>query len=254
MKGVRIHLSRNNILKPSTAIILAGGLGTRLRAAVSDRPKVLAPAAGRPFLDYVLAYLAGQGIRQVILSAGYLADQVRSFAGSGKRWGLAVQYAVEETPLGTGGALRLAARGLAEPFFALNGDTLFVVDLQSLWKTHTAAGAAATIALLPVEAGRERGCVALDSGGKILAFDEKPAGAGQAVVNGGVYVLEPNALETVPEGQPVSIERELFPRLSAQGRLFGQVQHGYFADIGTPQSLAAFEADVLAGRVKEVRL
>jgi NDP-sugar pyrophosphorylase family protein len=239
-----------DIQKPSTAIVLAGGLGTRLRAAVSDRPKVLAPAAGRPFLDYGLAYLAGQGLERVILSVGYLADQVKTFAGDGRRWGLEIRYSIEDMPLGTGGALRLAARGLAGPFFALNGDTLFLVDLGKLWEIHNAARAVATIALLQVAEGRARGCVALGEGGQILAFDEKPPAAGPALVNGGVYVLEPEALRDSEGARPLSIEREIFPPLAAQGRLYGQVQTAYFADIGTPQSLAAFEADVLSGKFK----
>jgi NDP-sugar pyrophosphorylase family protein len=237
---------------PTTAIVLAGGLGTRLRGAVGDRPKVLAPAAGRPFLDYVLAYLAGQGIKKAILSLGYLAEQVMSFAAGGKRWGLAIDYSVESTPLGTGGALRLAARGLQTPFYALNGDTLYLANLESLWGAHPRAQAAATIALLTLAEGRERGCVALDVSGKILSFAEKPAGGGLAagaLVNGGVYLLEPTALAGIPEGRPVSIEREVFPPLAAAGRLYGQVQRAYFADIGTPHSLAAFEADVASGKV-----
>lgn len=238
------------LAKPVTAIVLAGGLGTRLRRAVGDRPKVLAPAAGRPFLDYVLAYLAGQGIEKVILSLGYLADQVLAFAADGRRWGLEIGYSIEDSPLGTGGALRLAARGLQTPFFALNGDTLFLVDLETLWRAHRAAQATATIALLPVDEGGERGCVVVDSSGKILSFSEKPAGGGPALVNGGVYLLEPTALAEIPEGRPVSIEREIFPRLAAAGCLFGQVLPAYFADIGTPRSLAAFEADVAAGIVQ----
>ena len=234
------------------AIILAGGLGTRLRAAVNDRPKVLAPVAGNPFLEYVLTFLSSQGIRRVILSIGYLGEQVKEFAGNGQRWDLDLSYSEEHTPLGTGGALRLASQGLDEPFFALNGDTLFLVDLARLYNAHRDWGALATIALLPVEESHERGCVVLDMSGKILSFDEKPVHAGPALVNGGVYVLEPEALDSVPDGQRVSIERQVFPRLASEGRLYGQVQHSYFSDIGTPENLAAFERDVLAKRLPQI--
>ncbi len=209
----------NCILKPSTAIVLAGGLGTRLRAAVSDQPKVLAPAAGRPFLDYVLAYLSAQGVSQVVLSLGYLAQQVKEFAGDGRRWGMEIRYSLEKTPLGTGGALRLAARGLASPFFALNGDTLFTADMEALWKTHAAVHATATIALLPVKEGKARGCVTLAENRQILSFDEKPTRTGPTLVNGGVYVLDAAALDSIPDGRPASIEREVFPRLAAEGRV-----------------------------------
>ncbi len=240
---------RENLKKPSTAIVLAGGLGTRLKAAVSDRPKVLAPAGGRPFLDYVLSYLASQGMFHAILSVGYLGEQVKAFAGDGRSWGLEIRYSEEQAPLGTGGALRLASQGLEEPFFALNGDTLFTANLGELWAAHRSRPASATLALLEVEQGWQRGCVILANDGKIATFDEKPEGAGPALVNGGIYLLEPQALAAIVPGQPGSIEREVFPQLVAQGRLYGQAQAAYFADIGTPESLAEFERDVLAHRL-----
>jgi NDP-sugar pyrophosphorylase family protein len=239
-------------MKPSMALVLAGGLGTRLRAVLADRPKSLAPAAGKPFLHFVLAYLAGQGVQRATLCVGYLADQVRAYARDGQDWGLEVSYSLEQAALGTGGALRQASAGLSEAFFALNGDTLFCVDLAALWEQHRKVGGMATVALLRVADGSARGCVRLAADGHILAFDEKPAQAQgaprPALVNGGVYVLEPQALADIPPGQVASIERELFPRLADQKVLAGQEQPAYFADIGTPESLAAFERDVQTGR------
>jgi len=244
---------------PSVALVLAGGLGTRLRAVLADRPKSLAPAAGKPFLHYVLDYLHQQGLRRVILCVGYLAGQVRDFTGDGQHWGLEVTYSLEQAALGTGGALRQASAGLDEPFFALNGDTLFSVDLYALWEHHARLGSLATVALLRVAdgsaAGSARGCVRLAEDGHILAFDEKPAKVETSrwevfasfLVNGGVYVLEPSALAEIQPGQAASIERDVFPRLASRRLLAGQVQSAYFADIGTPESLAAFERDVLDG-------
>jgi len=254
---------------PSVALILAGGLGTRLRAVLADRPKSLAPAAGKPFLHYVLNYLHQQGLRRVILCVGYLAGQVRDFAGDGQHWGLEVTYSLEQAALGTGGALRQASAGLDEPFFALNGDTLFSVDLYALWEQHARLGSLATVALLRVAdsntAGSARGCVRLAEDGHILAFDEKPAETPHRgvstrrvvstrrdipapfLVNGGVYVLEPSALAEIQPGQAASIERDVFPRLASRRQLAGHEQSAYFADIGTPESLAAFERDVLDG-------
>jgi NDP-sugar pyrophosphorylase family protein len=243
---------------PSVALVLAGGLGTRLRAVLADRPKSLAPAAGKPFLHYVLDYLHQQGLRRVILCVGYLAGQVRDFTGDGQHWGLEVTYSLEQAALGTGGALRQASAGLDEPFFALNGDTLFSVDLYALWEYHARLGSLATVALLRVAdgsaAGSARGCVRLAEDGHILAFDEKPAQAQvetpnlaslqTVLVNGGVYVLEPSALTEIRPGQAASIERDVFPRLASRGQLAGLEQSAYFADIGTPESLAAFERDV----------
>ncbi len=252
MDRLKTNDTRGNLIKPSIAIVLAGGLGTRLRAVVSDRPKVLALAAGRPFLDYVLSYLASQGMAQVILSVGYLGDQVKAFAGDGRSWELEIHYSEEQAPLGTGGALRLASQGLAGPFFALNGDTLFTANLEELWVAHRSRPASATLALLKVEQGWQRGCVRLARDGKIISFDEKPEGAGPALANGGVYVLEPQALASIPLGQQGSIEREVFPPLAAQGRLYGQAQTAYFTDIGTPQSLAEFERDVIDKRLPKL--
>jgi NDP-sugar pyrophosphorylase family protein len=236
---------------PTTALVLAGGLGTRLRAVLADRPKSLAPAAGKPFLHYVLDYLRQQGLQRVILCVGYLAGQVRDFARDGQDWGLKVTYSLEQTALGTGGALRQASAGLNEPFFALNGDTLFNVDLCALWEQHARVGGLATVALLRLTDGSARGCVRLAEDGHILTFNEKPAQAQgkplPALVNGGIYVLEPPALAEIQPGQAASIERDVFPRLASRRQLAGQEQSAYFADIGTPDSLAAFERDVQDG-------
>jgi NDP-sugar pyrophosphorylase family protein len=236
---------------PTLALVLAGGLGTRLRAVLSDRPKSLALVAGKPFLHYVLDYLRRQGLRRVILCVGYLASQVRDFTRDGQDWDLEVTYSLEQTTLGTGGALRQASADLSEPFFALNGDTLFKVNLCALWEQHVRVGGLATVALLRVLEGSARGCVRLAEDGHILAFAEKPIQTQgrllPALVNGGVYVLESQALSDIQPGQAASIEREVFPRLVARGLLAGHEQQAYFADIGTPESLAAFERDVLEG-------
>ncbi len=244
-------------VQPDIAIILAGGLGTRLRSVVLDRPKVLAPAAGQPFLGYLLTYLAGQGIRKVILSLGYLAEQVQNFAGDGSAWGITIEYVQEAEPLGTGGAIKLASRGLESAFFAMNGDTLFEVSLTELWRCHIEKQAAATISLrlVPVESGdhEQRGCVSLDENRFIIDFSEKPgaanlmssepAAAGSLLTNGGIYVLTPAALADIETGWMGSLEQEIFPGLAANRRLAGCPQQGYFIDIGTPENLAKFERD-----------
>lgn len=242
---------------PQTAIILAGGLGTRLRTVVADRPKVLAPVAGQPFLNYVLNHVVSQGVQNIVLSAGYLAGQVQAFA---TQWqtihpGYAIRIVQEEAPLGTGGALRLASAELKAPFFALNGDTLFKVNLLELWQAHHSSTNLATIALLSITSHQARGYVDLADNGKIKAFIEKPpaietANPATALVNGGVYLLEPAALANIAPGKSVSIERVVFPELACQKKLGGIVQSAYFADIGTPESLAAFEQDIYAGVVE----
>ena len=262
-------------MKPETAIILAGGMGTRLRPALSDRPKVLAPIASRPFLDYLLAYLSRQAIRHVILAVGYLAEQVVSFAGDGQRWGLRIEYSFEEQPLGTAGATRLASQGLSDPFFTFNGDTLFLVSLDELWREHTLRKVSATVSLrkIALEANDhyQRGCVKLDEKGMITAFDEKPAqsmpaSTSQILTNAGIYVFSSETFsDLMPDltssqevgsavsrsdgGQAVSfsLEKQVFPMLAERQRLAGCLQEGYFVDIGTPDSLAAFERDIQKG-------
>jgi NDP-sugar pyrophosphorylase family protein len=230
------------------AIVLAGGLGKRLRQVVHDRPKVLANVCGRPFLDYVLTWLAGQGVQKVILSVGYLAEQVIEYAGDGSRWGLPIEFSRDETPLGTAGALRLASQSHNKPFLALNGDTLYLANLYQLVQAHSHLGRLGTIGLLHLPEGQARGCVEIGEDGLIHQFNEKPPQNAPALVNGGIYMLEPQALAGIGPGQPASLEREIFPALAAKGQLAGLVQEAYFVDIGLPESLQAFEEDVIHKR------
>ncbi len=233
----------------TTAIVLAGGFGTRLRPLLSDRPKVLAPAAGLPFLHYTLTYLASQGIDEVILSIGYLADQVRAYAGTGSSWGINVKYVEENFPLGTGGAARLASAGLLEPFLVINGDTLFLVDIASLNQAHSRVGTPATLCLRLMADIEVRGQVEIDAAGMIRNFNEKPQKQGPALANGGIYLFDPGFLDLIPENQPASLEKDLFPALAHAGKLSGYIQDAYFCDIGTPESLAAFENDIQTAKV-----
>ncbi len=249
------------VAQPKVAVILAGGLGSRLRPVVSDLPKSLARVAGQPFLAYLLAYLAEQGIERTILSIGYLGDLVFDFVEEWQRSHSLprLETVMETVPLGTAGALRLASAGINSPFFALNGDTLFKVKLTELWSLHQSLQSShnncvATIALLPITSLQARGYVNLGSDGKIHSFTEKPSTLKTypgrlALINGGVYILEPSALVDVPPNQAMSIERQVFPALAVQGQLGGLVQEAYFADIGTPESLATFEQDLLHGVV-----
>ncbi len=234
----------------TTAIILAGGLGTRLRSILGDRPKVLAPVAGKPFLGYLFQYLASQGVQEVILSVGYLAHQVKAFAPSAATWNLQVKIVQETAPLGTAGAARLASSGLLKPFLLVNGDTLFLVDICALEKAHRQSGALATMCLRHMTDVSVRGQVDIDSDGMIRNFQEKPQTQGVgALANGGIYLFEPGALDIVPEGKPASLETDLFPKLALTGKLAGFVQDAYFCDIGTPESLAEFENDLRSRKV-----
>jgi D-glycero-alpha-D-manno-heptose 1-phosphate guanylyltransferase len=215
------------------AIVLAGGLGTRLRTVVADLPKPMAPINGRPFLELLLDYWIGQGVRRIVLSVGYLHDKIESALGS-KYAGCPISYAVETKPLGTGGGLLLAAAQLREagPFLALNGDTMFAVPLAHLREFHRDHGADMTLALFATSNTTRYTGVATDSEGRVTAM----RGAGQA--NGGVYLVERRLLDDFQrtESAKLSLEDDLMPRaITAGRRVYGQLFNGNFLDIGVPE-------------------
>lgn len=230
----------------TTVVVLCGGLGTRLRGIVADRPKVLAPVGGTPFLDHLLAHLRRQGYRDVILSTGYLGEQVAAFVEDGARWDLRVRCVREPAPLGTGGALRFAAdeAGLAAPFLALNGDTFFSGDLSRLEAFHRERAAVASLALVRVEKAMRYGTVEVEEeSGAVAAFREKEAGReGPAWINAGAYVLGPALLAAISPGRNVSLERDVFPRWIGRGLFARPFPAATFLDIGTPQDFARAEA------------
>ena len=216
------------------AVVLAGGLGTRLRSAVPDLPKPMAPVAGVPFLARLLAHWMGQGIRHFVLSVGYRHEAISSYFG--RTWrGARIDYVVEPTPLGTGGGLALAMAGLPpqERFLLLNGDTFFEVDLGALSAFAQAQDADWCFSLFRFqEQGRYMG-MDLRADGRIHAL---VAGAsGPRLANGGVYLVHPRSLAAVEPGRAASLENELFPAFLAQGQVFAGLESpGRFIDIGVP--------------------
>ena len=210
-----------------TAVILAGGLGTRLRPVVSDRPKVLAEVCGRPFLTYLLDQLQAAGAGEAVLSTGYLGEQIEAALGSCYR-GLPLGYSQESAPLGTAGALRSAlARPGSDPILVLNGDSYFDADLPDLLAHHRSHGARATLALARLDDTRRFGRVVLAADNRVTAFEEKGADEGAGWINAGIYVLARQLLETIPAGGPVSLERECFPAWIGRG-LYGYPGRGRF--------------------------
>jgi D-glycero-alpha-D-manno-heptose 1-phosphate guanylyltransferase len=222
------------------AVILAGGLGTRLRSVVSDVPKPMAPVAGRPFLEHQMDFWADQGIRRFVLSVAYLGETIVAHFGNRYR-GCDIEYAVEETPLGTGGGVLLSAQRVVGegPFLLLNGDTFFQVELSRLAAYHERAGSDWTVALFrPDEAGRYGG-VELAPDGRILSFLDKSAAAGK-LANGGVYLVNPRVLAGMASRPPrkCSLETDLMPELLAGARVHGLECPGRFLDIGVPEDYA----------------
>ncbi|SHG21003.1 D-glycero-alpha-D-manno-heptose 1-phosphate guanylyltransferase [Desulfacinum infernum DSM 9756] len=221
-----------------TALVLAGGLGTRLRPVVSDRPKPLAQVGGEPFLGRLLRRLKAQGLERVVLCVGHLWERIADYVGDGAPWGLDVVLSVERTPLGTAGALKNAERHVEGPFFVLNGDTFLDVSLAAMARFHEENGWLATMAVTRVEDAGRFGLVEKDFRGRLLSFNEKKGIPGApGWVNGGVYLFERRVLGLIPAGRPVSLEQEVFPGLIERGEAVGCfAAPGYFIDIGTPES------------------
>lgn len=232
---------REATLSGCAAAILAGGLGTRLRPVVYDRPKVLAPLHGRPYIAYLLDQLADAGLRTAVLCTGDRGEQVR--AALGRQHGpLQLSYSQEQTPLGTAGALRLALQDLPHStWLVLNGDSYCEVDLPSFFAEHCERRALASIVLAHVADTRRYGRVQLADDGSAARFEEKAASSGPGWINAGIYLLHRTLLEGIPTEQAVSIEREMFPAWIGNG-LFGHRCSGRFLDIGTPESYAAAES------------
>ncbi len=208
------------------AIILAGGLGTRLRPLTENTPKPLLPISGVPIIEHAIKNFRQHDIEDIVLSIGYLAEKIRDYFGDGSRWSVNISYAIEDKPLGTGGAIKNAAQGVNETFVVINGDNLADFDWTSAINTHRTTGAKITLSLYPVQDVTQFGIAQLDSG-KILKFIEKPKKeeAPSNLNNAGGYVFEPEILDMLPEGVS-SIERDCFEKLAALGVVFAHIHDG----------------------------
>ncbi len=233
------------------ALILAGGEGTRLRPLTTAVPKPVVPLVDRPFIAYMLDWLRGHGVDDVIMSCGFLADGVRDVLGDGSAHGVRLRYVEEPEPLGTGGALKLAEDLLDERFLMLNGDVLTDLDVTAQLALHEARGARGTLGLTPVEDPSAYGLVRTMPDGEVTGFVEKPAPEQIDThnISAGLYVLERSVLELLERGRRASIERDVFPRLVGDG-LYAFVGEGYWLDIGTPERFLQGTADILDGTVR----
>lgn len=238
------------------AILLVGGKGTRLRPLTVNTPKPMVPAAGVPFLTHQLARARAAGVEHVVMATSYLAEVFEPHFGDGADLGLHLEYVTEEEPLGTGGAIRNVASRLSsapgEPVLIFNGDILTGLDIGELVRTHTASGADVSLHLTRVTDPRAFGLVPTDGDGRVTAFLEKPQTPEEIVtdqINAGAYVFDRSVIDTIPDGRPVSVERETFPELLAGGaHLQGMVDSTYWLDLGTPQAFVRGSADLVLGR------
>lgn len=234
------------------AVILVGGEGTRLRPLTYGTPKPMVPLFGVPFLERTIARLREAGVDEVILAAGYLPEAISAHFGDGSAFGIEVRYVVEESPLGTAGALRNVAELLTGRFFVLNGDVLTSLDLRAMIAFHERSGGVGVLHAISVEDPSAFGCIEHEADGLIAGFVEKPAreDAKTSDINAGTYLLERSILATIPADRNVSIERETFPQLiAADEKLYAYVTHDYWLDVGRPAQYIQAHDDVLAGKL-----
>jgi len=234
------------------AILLCGGMGTRLRSVVSDRPKPMADICGKPFLQYLLEMLRDKGITEVIFALGYMGEMIEEYFQDGSAFGLKIAYSYEEEPLGTGGAIRNALpKILEEEVLVLNADTYFPMDYQELYHFHQENDGDFSLATRAVPDISRYGAVRRDAAGRILAWNEKLEDGGQPLageINGGIYVMKKSLIAEIPEGKQ-SLEQDCIPKWLSEGkRIFGLPFHGYFMDIGIPKDYQQFITDVEQGK------
>jgi mannose-1-phosphate guanylyltransferase len=232
------------------AVILVGGEGTRLRPLTSTVPKPVVPLVDRPFIAFMIEWLQGHGVDDVVMSCGFLATSVRNVLGDGSAFGVRLRFVEEPDPRGTAGALKFAESMLDERFLVLNGDVLTDIDLSAQIVQHERTGARATLALVPVADPSAYGLVHLHQDRSVRDFVEKPSSDSidTNLISAGAYVLERDVLELVPADENVSIEREVWPRLIGSG-LYGCPSEGYWLDIGTPERYLQGTFDIIEGNV-----
>ncbi len=236
------------------AVILVGGKATRLLPITSNTPKAMVPVLNTPFLEHVICHLRRHKITEIILSIGNLAGPIESYFGDGSRLGVKLSYAIETTPLGTAGGIKNAAGSPDESFIALNGDVFTDLDITALMAFHRRKKAKATIALTQVDDPTSYGVIGTNAEGRVTFFQEKPC-PGEAIgntINAGTYILEPDVLTQIPPGTQVSIEREVFPSLLAQGvPVYAYSSSAYWLDIGTPEKYLQVHQDLLNGKCRQ---
>lgn len=220
------------------AIILAGGFGTRLQSVVKDLPKPMADINRRPFLTYILDYISDFGYKKVVLSVGYLHEKIEDCFGTRYK-GVSIDYAVENEPLGTGGAIKFALEKCsAENVLILNGDTLFKANLACLEHFHNENDANLSIILRNVPDTSRYGSVRIDNNGRIVAFEEKNTAQGCGTINGGIYMISKNLFNDYNFPKKFSFEKDLMEKYYQQDKFYGTVSNGYFIDIGIPEDYA----------------
>ena len=236
----------------TAAILLVGGMGTRLQPITNKTPKPMLPVGGVPFTEHQIAKARAAGISEIVLATSYLAEVFKPYFGDGSAFGIKIKYAVEEVALGTGGAIRNAASLLspADQVVIFNGDVLSAHDLSAQIRFHEQMQADVTLYLTQVADARAYGCVELLPGDRVKSFLEKSDTPPSNLINAGCYVFNRSVIDEIPFGQVVSVERESFPQLLAADKtVFGFVDSSYWLDIGTPAALIKASKDLITGKI-----
>ncbi len=234
----------------AVGILLVGGFGTRLMPLTKNTPKPMLTVAGLPVTEHQLAMAKRAGITTIVLATSYLSQTFIPYFGDGSKWGMQLLYAVEEEPLGTGGAIRNAAKLFSadESIVVFNGDVLSSHNLSQQIREHEENDADVTLHLTTVDDARAFGCVPTDSEGRVTAFLEKMENPITNTINAGCYVFKASVVKSIPENSVVSVERQTFPELVANhGRVFGFIDDSYWLDIGTPKALLKGSTDLVSG-------
>ena len=219
-----------------SAYLLVGGEGTRLRPLTLETPKALLPVKGKPMVEHIIDHLASFGMEQFYLSVGYLREKIMDYFGDGSSRGVEVEYVVEKEPLGTAGGLNIAKDFLTERFVMMNGDVLSKVDVSELERFHEEKGGLGALTLREVGDARSYGALVMD-GDRIHDFVEKSDNPPSNLINAGFYILEPGVFEYVPPEGFSMLEKDVFPKMAKDGKLFGYLYNGPWMDIGTRERL-----------------
>lgn len=239
------------------AVILIGGEATRLRPLTCNIPKAMVPVLNTPFLEHVICYLSEHQVKDIILTQNHLSQPIESYFGDGSRFGVKLNYVIEETPLGTAGAVKNAEKYLGETFLVLNGDIFTDLDITAMIQSHRERKAKATIALTPVDDPTSYGLVETNARGRITQFLEKPSWSQITtnMINAGIYILEPEVLSYIPPQTNFSFEHGLFPLLLDQGEpIYAYPSSAYWIDIGTPEKYLRLHRDLLSGKSSQYSL
>ncbi len=231
------------------AVLLVGGLGTRLKSAVGSTPKPLALVGDRPFVELLVRQLRHQGIRRLVMCTGYLAKEVENELGDGRKWDVTIEYSRESHPMGTAGAIKLAEPLLSDgsDFLVMNGDSFIEADFEELLQFHRKKNGMASLAVVRMKNKQRYGTLQMTAEGRVSGFKEKTDSEPTEFINAGIYVFNRRILDHIPDGA-VSLEKDIFPSVLDQG-IYALEQHGVFIDIGTPEDYA--RAQKLFGQLYE---